>query len=59
MALLGVVTIPATATTHPPTDSWYEDDDSIVREVDRQTVLNSEAYVLFYRKESPGRPFNF
>jgi len=37
---------------HPQTDSWYEYDDSIVREVDRQTVLNSEAYVLFYRKES-------
>ena len=40
---------------HPPTDSWYEYDDSIVREVDRQTVLNSEAYVLFYRKESLGK----
>lgn len=37
---------------HPPTDSWYEFDDSLVREVDRQTVINCEAYVLFYRKES-------
>jgi ubiquitin carboxyl-terminal hydrolase 20/33 len=42
----------------PPTDSWYEYNDSIVREVDSQTVLNSEAYVLFYRKESLGRLFN-
>eukprot|EP00092_Neocalanus_flemingeri_P013617 GFUD01014686.1.p1 GENE.GFUD01014686.1~~GFUD01014686.1.p1 ORF type:complete len:869 (-),score=276.78 GFUD01014686.1:537-2954(-) len=38
---------------HPDTDTWYEYDDSLVREVDRQTVLNSEAYVLFYRKDSP------
>jgi ubiquitin carboxyl-terminal hydrolase 20/33 len=37
---------------HPPTNSWYEYDDSLVREVDRQTVINCEAYVLFYRKES-------
>lgn len=39
---------------HPLTDSWYEFDDSLVRQVDSQTVLNSEAYVLFYRKESKG-----
>jgi len=38
---------------HPYTGAWYEYDDSLVREVDRQTVMNSEAYVLFYRKDSP------
>jgi len=34
--------------------TWHEFDDSIVREVSLQTVLASEAYVLFYRKSSEG-----
>ena len=39
----------------PSTSCWYEYDDSLVREVDRETVLNSEAYVLFYKKDNEGK----
>ena len=30
-------------------EQWYEFDDHYVTRVDRQTVENCEAYVLFYR----------
>ncbi|KAK9510910.1 hypothetical protein O3M35_005587 [Rhynocoris fuscipes] len=35
-----------------PTDQWYHYDDHSVTKVSPQTVKNSQAYVLFYRKES-------
>ena len=31
---------------------WYEYDDSYVTKVDAATVMNAEAYVLFYRKNN-------
>ena len=31
---------------------WYEYDDSYVTKVEAATVMNAEAYVLFYRKNS-------
>ena len=31
---------------------WYEFDDSTVSKVDAGAVMNSEAYVLFYRKNN-------
>jgi len=33
-------------------EEWYEFDDSSVSKVDASTVINSEAYVLFYRKHT-------
>ena len=35
-------------------EEWYEFDDSHVTKVDPATVLNAEAYVLFYRKNNSG-----
>jgi ubiquitin carboxyl-terminal hydrolase 20/33 len=34
------------------TRAWYHFDDSIVTQVEPATVMNAEAYVLFYRKNS-------
>ena len=35
---------------NPVDEDWYEFDDSTVTKVDPASVMNSEAYVLFYRK---------
>ena len=35
---------------NPVDEDWYEFDDSTVTKVDPAAVMNSEAYVLFYRK---------
>ncbi len=37
------------------TDDWYEYDDSNCKKVDIITVLNAQAYVLFYTKRHPSR----
>jgi hypothetical protein len=39
-------------TRNPQNNEWYEYDDSFCRKVDNLTIQNSNAYVLFYRKQT-------
>ena len=38
---------------NPKDETWYRFDDEFVFPVDEESVANSQAYVLFYKKRNP------